>query len=94
MRTLIWGKTFLRAFRKVLKKNPQLQNDIKDTLQQLVKNPFESKLLTHKLKGKLSGSWACSIDYDLRVIFDFVESSTGQEDDILLIGIGSHDEIY
>jgi addiction module RelE/StbE family toxin len=94
MRRLIWGKAFTRAVRKTLKKNPQLRTDIHETLRQLAKDPFETKLSTHKLKGKLSGSWACSIDYDLRIIFDFVESSTGQEDDILLIGIGSHDEVY
>lgn len=94
MRTLIWGKTFLRAFRKTLKKKPQLRNDIEKILRQLAENPFETKLSTHKLKGKLSGSWACSVDYDLRIIFDFVESYSGQEDDILLIGIGSHDEVY
>jgi mRNA interferase YafQ len=94
MRTLIWGKTFLKAFRKTLKKNPQLRNDIEEILRQLSANPFETKLSTHKLKGKLLGSWACSVDYDLRIIFDFVKSSSGQEDDILLIGIGSHDEVY
>ena len=26
------------------------------------------------LKGKLSGSWACSAGYDLRVVFDFVKA--------------------
>ena len=94
MRKLIWGKTFLRAFRKTIKKNPQLRNNIEETLRQLAENPFEARLSTHKLKGKLSGSWACSVDYDFRIIFDFIESSNGKEDDILLIGIGSHDEVY
>ena len=51
-------------------------------------------LETHKLKGKLLDSWACSIGYDLRIIFDFVKSETQKEEDIFLIGIGTHDEVY
>ena len=52
------------------------------------------KLETHKLKGKLSGTWACSVGYDLRIVFDFVREKDKKEDDIFLIEIGTHDEIY
>ena len=55
---------------------------------------FAPQLETHKLKGKLLDSWACSVGYDLRIIFDFVKSETQKEDDIFLIGIGKHDEVY
>jgi mRNA-degrading endonuclease YafQ of YafQ-DinJ toxin-antitoxin module len=51
-------------------------------------------LETHKLKGKLSGPWACSVGYDLRIIFDFVKTEKGKEDDVFLIEIGTHDEVY
>ena len=57
-------------------------------------NPFVPQLETHKLKGKLSGSWACSAGYDLRVVFDFVKSEKDREDDIFLLAIGTHDEVY
>ncbi|HDL65321.1 MAG TPA: plasmid stabilization protein [Proteobacteria bacterium] len=52
------------------------------------------RLETHKLKGKLSGSWACSAGYDLRIVFDFVESEKQKEDDIFLLEIGTHEEVY
>jgi addiction module RelE/StbE family toxin len=94
MRTLTWGKTFLRAFRRILKKHPELRNDFEETLWLLAQNPFADRLATHKLKGRLSGSWACSVGYDLRIVFDFVKSTNGQEDDIFLIDIGTHDEVY
>ncbi|HEX3035211.1 MAG TPA: type II toxin-antitoxin system mRNA interferase toxin, RelE/StbE family [Thermodesulfobacteriota bacterium] len=94
MRTLIWGKTFLRAFRRTVKKHPDLEKDIEETLRLLTEDPFAPRLATHKLKGKLSGSWACSAGYDLRIVFDFVKSASGQEDNILLIEIGTHDEVY
>jgi mRNA-degrading endonuclease YafQ of YafQ-DinJ toxin-antitoxin module len=73
MRTLIWGKTFLRAFNRTIKKHPTLKQDIEETLGFLTKDPFNLRLETHKLKGKLLGSWACSVGYDLRIVFDFVK---------------------
>jgi addiction module RelE/StbE family toxin len=94
MRSLIWSNTFVRAFKRVLKKQPDVREDIENTLRLLVQDPFTPELETHKLKGKLSGSWACSAGYDLRIIFDFVKDKKRKEDDIFLIEIGTHDEVY
>lgn len=94
MRTLIWGRTFVRAMKRTVRKNPALKQDIEDILRLLQENPFAPQLATHKLKGKLADSWACSVDYDLRIVFDFVKSANQQEDDILLLEIGTHDEVY
>ncbi|PIP13819.1 MAG: type II toxin-antitoxin system mRNA interferase toxin, RelE/StbE family [bacterium (Candidatus Stahlbacteria) CG23_combo_of_CG06-09_8_20_14_all_40_9] len=94
MRTLIWGKTFTRAFKRTVKKYPTLSQDIEETLRLLVKDPFAPQLETHKLKGKLLGSWACSVGYGLRIVFDFVKSEKQEEDDIFLLEIGTHDEVY
>jgi addiction module RelE/StbE family toxin len=54
-----------------------------------LENPFDPRLRTHKLTGKLEGFWALSIDYDCRVIFQFIDKN-----DVLLIDIGGHDEVY
>jgi len=94
MRTLIWSKTFLRAFKRAVKKHPTLGKDIEKALRLLAEDPFDPQLETHKLKGKLSGTWACSVGYDLRMVFDFVKSKGKKEDDIFLIEIGTHDEVY
>jgi addiction module RelE/StbE family toxin len=94
MRNLIWSNTFLKAFRKLIKKQPHLQEEVERTLRLLLDDPFNPKLETHKLKGKLSGTWACSVGYDLRIIFDFVREKGKKEDDIFLIEIGTHDEVY
>ena len=50
MRTLIWSKTFTRAFSRVLKKHPTLDKNIEETLRLLVKDPFIAVLVSHKLK--------------------------------------------
>ena len=94
MRTLMWSKTFVRAFKRTVKKYPALSKDIEKTLRLLTEDPFAIQLETHKLKGKLSGSWACSVGYDLRIIFDFVNSENKEEEDIFLMEIGTHDEVY
>ena len=77
-----------------MRKRPDMHKDIAEALGLLVVNPFAPQLETHKLKGKLSGSWACSAGYDLRIVFDFVKVEKNTEDDIFLLAIGTHDEVY
>ena len=77
-----------------MRKRPDLYADIAEVLRLLLVNPFAPQLETHKLKGKLSGSWACSAGYDLRIVFDFVKAEKDKDDDILLLAIGTHDEVY
>ena len=93
MRRLVWSNTFKRAFRRTVRKRPMLREDLEVTLTSLADNPFAPQLETHKLKGELAGSWACSAGYDVRVIFQFVKG-VGKEDDIFLIELGTHDEVY
>jgi addiction module RelE/StbE family toxin len=94
MRTLIWSNTFSKAFKKLIRKRPDKREEIEKALRLLLDDPFNAKLETHKLKGKLSGTWACSVGYDLRIIFDFIREESKKEDDIFLIEIGTHDEVY
>ena len=89
---LIASKTFTRDAKRFLKKNPQLAENVKTTLALLEKNAFEPQLKTHKLKGALKNSWACSVAYDLRIVFEIVRHEN--EDAILLQTIGTHDEVY
>lgn len=94
MRTLVWSTAFVRAFRRVIRHQPTLREKVEQTLNRLVEDPFQSALRSHKLKGLLAGVWACSVDYNCRIIFEFVQSSTSEEDDIFLLTIGSHDDVY
>lgn len=93
MRTLIWSNTFLRAFKRLMRKQPDIRKEVEETLKLLIQDPFIPQLETHKLKGKLSGSWACSVGYNFRIIFDFIGNKQ-KEIDIFLITIGAHDEVY
>jgi len=65
---------YLPKFKKQYEK---LQPEIKDLAEQkekiFRKNPFNPKLKTHKLHGKLSNFLAFSINYEYRIVFDFVD---------------------
>ena len=55
---------------------------------------FASQLSTHSLKGKLLGLKSCSCGYDCRIIFSIEVSQETNEEVIILIDIGTHDEVY
>jgi addiction module RelE/StbE family toxin len=92
--TLVWSASFVRAFKRLARKDPQLTSRTKRALELLSDEAFHPSLRTHKLKGKLAGSWACSVDYETRIVFDFVQNPTSNEEEILLLTVGTHDEVY
>ena len=52
-------------------------------------NPFDPKLRTHKLSGKLKDLWSFSVEFDLRVVFQFVDDQQAY-----FIDMGTHKEVY
>jgi mRNA interferase YafQ len=91
-RTLLRSNAFVREARRVVKRHPPLAENIQTTLALLAEDAFHPQLRTHKLKGKLQDSWACSAGYDLRIIFQFVQHE-GKEA-IFLEAVGTHEEVY
>jgi len=91
-RELIRSSAFIHAARRFLKKHPRAADDLEATLLLLCDNPFDPRLKTHKLKGDLDGVWACSAGYDLRILFELVPQEEAEA--ILLLTIGTHDEVY
>ncbi len=94
MRQIGWTPKSLRAFKRLVRQNPQLRPQIDQTLTQLAQDPFHPSLRTHKLTGNLADIWSCSINYQLRILFEFVESPDREIDAIVLLNLGSHDEVY
>ena len=94
MRTLIWGASFRRAFKRRTRKNPHLREHILTVLRLLSTDPFAPSLKTHKLRGELDGLWACWVEYDCRIVFTFEPTPNTSEEVIVLIDVGTHDEVY
>ncbi|MEK6645668.1 MAG: type II toxin-antitoxin system mRNA interferase toxin, RelE/StbE family [Candidatus Firestonebacteria bacterium] len=89
MLNVIWDDGFKRIYKKKIKNNEILKDRLWKTIRLFTKDPFQIQLRTHKLSGELAGLWAFSITYDYRVVFKFTNKT-----EVLLIDIGSHDEVY
>lgn len=84
----------MRSLRRKMRQNPPLRQPMEATLRQLAEDPFHPSLHSHKLKGDLAGTWACTVDFDNRILFEFVSDPASAEDAILLLAMGTHDEVY
>ena len=94
MRELALTPRFERAFRRLTAKNSALQSQIEATLQRMAKNLADPRLKTHRLSGQLAGLHACSVAYDCRIVFSKQKHSKTGAETLLLINIGTHEEIY
>jgi mRNA-degrading endonuclease YafQ of YafQ-DinJ toxin-antitoxin module len=61
MRTLVLVAAIKRAYKRLVRRQPDNKERIGDRLALLAADPFHPLLQSYKLKGKLAGSWACSL---------------------------------
>jgi len=88
--TLVTTEFFLRRARKFLKKHPDLREKFAEVTDDLRRDPFANHLKYHQLGGKLKDVQAVSITYEYRIILTLMVS----EKEVVLLDIGSHDEVY
>jgi len=91
-RLLLRSPAFGRDLRKWLKSHPDTAASLEATLEQLSADAAQPALRTHKLRGSLAGCWACSADYDLRIVFEYTQHDGAEA--ILLLALGTHDQVY
>lgn len=91
-RLLLRSPAFGRDLRKWLKAHPDTAASLEATLEQLSADAAQPALRTHKLRGSLAGCWACSADYDLRIVFEYTQHDGAEA--ILLLALGTHDQVY
>jgi mRNA-degrading endonuclease YafQ of YafQ-DinJ toxin-antitoxin module len=94
MRELVLTPRFERAFRRLARKNPALQLQIETTLRRMAENLNDPRLKTHHLSGQLAGFHACSVAYDCRIVFAKQKHPKTGAEVLLLVNIGSHEEVY
>ena len=87
---LKWTSEFTRAFKRFMRKHPNLADTVDETLEQLQLDPFEPSLRLHNLSGELRGMQAISITYAYRIVLcvEIIDR------EVILHNIGSHDEVY
>lgn len=81
-----YEKKALRFF----KKHKDIYPQYKKTIEILSQNPYHPSLRLHKLQGKLSAFYSVSINMKYRVVIDFII----ENDIIILVDIGSHNDVY
>jgi len=90
MYEITFSKKYEKIAKKFFKKHQNLKEKYTKTILLLQKNPLHPSLRLHKLQGSLSKYHSVSIDMDYRILIDFIII----DEQIILIDIGSHDEVY
>lgn len=90
MYRLVWTARFTRTARKFTQAHPDLRQRLAQVLRDLENDPLQPHLRLHPLKGKMQGLHAVSVTYSYRISLTLKVT----EKEIILLDIGSHDEVY
>lgn len=90
MYKLVFTEHYLKKEKLFIKRHKDLIDRYKKTLKLLETNPYHPSLRLHSLKGKFQGKYSVSITMNYRIILTFGV----KDEEIVLIDIGSHDEVY
>lgn len=90
MAEILYTESYLKRAKKIIKKHPDLLSQYEKTLKILEINPYHPSLRLHRLQGKLSELYSVSINISYRMTIIFLI----ENDRIIPIDIGSHDEVY
>ncbi len=80
---IFYTKKFEREYKKL---NKEIKLKVESREKIFRKDPHASTLKTHKLSGELGDFWSFSIDFNHRVIFEFIEGG-----DVFFHSVGDHD---
>lgn len=94
MRELVATPKFKKAYKKFITRDSKLQKKIQNVLKQMREDVFSPHLITHSLQGKLLGLKACSCGYNSRILFSMEVDQNNEEEVIILLDIGTHDQVY
>ena len=87
---LVFTEQYTRRAARFLKRHPDLEVMYSKALRLLETNPHHPSLRLHPLKGKLEGLHTVSINMSFRITLEMIIT----DKEIILINVGSHDEVY
>ena len=77
-----FSKSFDRLMRKI---ESEMLESISEKIEEFREKDNHQRLKVHKLKGRLAGFYAFSIDYKYRIVFQWLSSNSA-----LLLDFGDH----
>ncbi|MDH3903485.1 MAG: hypothetical protein OEU84_11150 [Xanthomonadales bacterium] len=87
---LVFPDSYIRRATKFLKKLPEIHGQYRKTLELLEFDPYHPCLRLHSLQGNLSGLSSVSINISYRIVLELIIEGN----EILLINIGKHEQLY
>jgi mRNA-degrading endonuclease YafQ of YafQ-DinJ toxin-antitoxin module len=91
---LVFRPSFDRAYARYTKRNPARRERVDRALGRLERDPNDSRLKTHPLKGARAGQLACHCGYDCRIVFIMETDPKTRIQSVILLDVGTHDEVY
>lgn len=93
-RALLSSARFERAIKRHIGRDKKRLLCMVETFLQMLADPRDASLETHPLRGAKQGLLSCSCGYDCRIIFRIESGARPHTEDIILIDVGTHDEVY
>ena len=87
---LVYTDSYLKRAKKFAKQHPELKEQYRKCLLLLENNPYHPSLRLHALQGKLNELHSVSINLSYRITIEMMIS----DNDIVLVNVGSHQEVY
>jgi mRNA-degrading endonuclease YafQ of YafQ-DinJ toxin-antitoxin module len=85
-----YSKGYKKREHKFFKKHRDLLSKYEKTLRLLEANPFHPSLRLHKLSGNLEELHSVSLDIQYRITLEFYI----EDEEIVPVNIGTHDDVY
>ncbi len=90
MISVFYAPTFVRGYKKL----PEaLKEEVKQRIYDFQNTNNHNALKVHSLTGKLKNTYSFSVNYKIRIVFEY--ANNGKNKNIVyLLYVGSHDEVY
>ena len=87
MVTVFYTPNFIRRYKHL---ESSLKKEVKEKIKEFENPKNHKKLDVHKLTGRLDHGYAFSVNFKIRIIFEYRKSKSQAN----LLSIGDHDELY
>ncbi len=79
----IYAPSFLKQLKKI---EPSLKEEILEKIDLFENEKNHEYLKVHKLHGKFSGCFSFSVNYKIRIVFQYMS-----KDEVAILSVGDHD---
>ncbi len=83
---ILYAPNFVRMYKGL---HAGLKEEVKEKIKLFADKKNHTILKVHKLKGNLKNTYSFSVNYQIRIVFEYENKKTAN-----LLYIGGHDELY